>query len=107
MLPLVLTTLLFAQAADRPILDDLLEKGIVVPGGPKVRLPKPITGTAPTDAERKKAADWLKNAENRQVFEKDDRARYYIKSRYIEGKQPYHVVSVAFIAYGSLDRIEK
>ena len=107
MLPLVLTTLLFAQAADRPILDDLLEKGIVVPGGPKVRLPKPIAGAGPTDAERKKAADWLKNAENRQVFEKDDRARYYIKSRYIEGNQPYHIVSVAFIAYGSLDRIEK
>jgi hypothetical protein len=107
MLPLVLTALAFAQTPTKPMLDDLLEKGMVVPGGPKVRLPKPVAGTDPTPEERKKAAAWLVKAENKNVFEKDDRARYYIKSQYIEGKQPYHVVSVAFIAYGSLDRIEK
>jgi hypothetical protein len=107
MLPLVLTSVLFAQAPEKPMLDELLEKGVVVPGGPRVVLPRPIAKADPTPAERKKVADWLKDAENRQVFEKDDRARYYIKNKMVEGKQPYHIVSVAFIAYGKLERIEK
>jgi hypothetical protein len=107
MLPLALIATLFAQAPQKPMLAELLDKGVIVPGGPNVQLPKPIVPTDPTPAERKKAADWLKDAENRQVFEKDDRARYYIKSKMVEGKQPYHIVTVAFIAYGTLDRIEK
>ena len=107
MLPLVLTAALFAQTPRKPILDELLTKGVFVPGGPNVVLPRPIAKTDPTAADRKKAADWLRDAENRQVFEKDDRARYFIKTKTVEGKQPYHIVSVAFIAYGKLERIEK
>ena len=107
MLPLVLTALLFAQTPEKPMLDDLLEKGVTVPGGPKVLLPKPIVPANPTAVDRKKAMNWIKDQVNRRVFDEDDRARYYYKERTVEGKQPYHVVSVVFIAYGKLERIEK
>ena len=107
MLPLVFTAILFAQATDKPMLDDLLEKGVVIPGGPKVLLPKPIAKANPSSDDKKAAVAWIKKQVNRQVFDKDDDARYYYKERTVEGKQPYHIVSIAFIAYGTLERLEK
>lgn len=107
MLSLVLTAVLFAETPAKPMLDDFLETGVAVPGGPKVKLPKPIAKADPTAEDRKKIAAWIRNEMNNQVFLEDDRARYYYKSKSVEGKQPYHIVTVAFIAYGTLARLEK
>ena len=92
MLSLVLTSVLFAQTPAKPMLDDLVETGVVVPGGPRVKLPRPIAKADPTAADRKKIATWIKDQVNNAVFEKDDHARYYFKNKTVEGKQPYHIV---------------
>ena len=106
---LIIPALTAAAPPDNPILDELLTKGITIPGGPPVKLTLPLLTEGMNVAARKAALDkaagrlplnlFLKNSVNSPFTLKIDSVTD------AKGERRGQTVDLYFIAYGKLSAV--
>ena len=109
--PFVASLLVAAGQPANPLLNELLEKGLPLPQGQTVRFAPPLMADGLSKEQQQ--AVLLKVADKRPLdlfLKKTDAAPFHYKITSIEdraGKRVGQTVDLAFIAYGSLDRVVK
>src|SRR5262249_146491 len=99
------------QESANPLFGSFVDKGISVPGGPTLRLPRPAMKEGQTTGEQQ--AVLMKAAGARPIdlfLKKTDAAPFTLLINSVDdaaGKRIAQTVDLAFVAYGELDRVVK
>jgi hypothetical protein len=98
-----------AEEPNNPLFDDLLTKGVPVPGGPTVKLPAPLFQPGPAPADYKEKLEKAAGRLPTELFLKRTiNAPYSLKINSVDkagNERCAQMIDLTFVAYGKLDAV--